>query len=413
MPFPSRPRAARTVSSDAASDALARRIAPPVDFGLVSARCDARRPSAVSSASYVSTASSSGSQLFSGTRSRAFSSDLDVDPAMEDKLFGRQPSDRGTDDVERRKRLVEFLDQTAEAMEGGRSLAMVLPQSKASESEPAKSMSELAETCTPATIEYRHPFTATPSETERISESGLLSPRDNTLLQPPAQDTVARSQSPTTPRLHSRRNGAASQGHRHTVYYTPNLDSDGDVDGDDEQEEDVYVEQPVPITLGGGLGFKFDIKTETTLDNSSVDTSVLTPERSPATLRASSPASFAQGSSKRVAESAPALSGPAISSEVAQELERRAKQAEKRRSTIRELIDTEAAYASDMVVVREIYLARARGAGMQDLRRGRSATADQCLCRHGIHCRPSHGIRTWTDPIWNHFSAITGPKSPY
>lgn len=47
----------------------------------------------------------------------------------------------------------------------------------------------------------------------------------------------------------------------------------------------------------------------------------------------------------------------------AKEAEQRAKRAEKRRRTILELCDTEALYASDMAVARDIYLERAKGVG--------------------------------------------------
>lgn len=49
--------------------------------------------------------------------------------------------------------------------------------------------------------------------------------------------------------------------------------------------------------------------------------------------------------------------------EETKEVEKRAKMAEKRRRTIRELCETEATYACDMAVVRDIYLERARGVG--------------------------------------------------
>lgn len=45
------------------------------------------------------------------------------------------------------------------------------------------------------------------------------------------------------------------------------------------------------------------------------------------------------------------------------EAEQRIRKAEKRKRTIQELVDTEALYATDMAVVRDIYLERARGVG--------------------------------------------------
>lgn len=52
-----------------------------------------------------------------------------------------------------------------------------------------------------------------------------------------------------------------------------------------------------------------------------------------------------------------------IDDEHTKEAEKKAKRAEKRRRTIQELCETEASYAIDMAVVRDIYLARIRGVG--------------------------------------------------
>ncbi|KAM0789329.1 hypothetical protein ACM66B_000164 [Microbotryomycetes sp. NB124-2] len=364
LPFPSRPKSTRTVSAESmpthatspASTSNAPLASPPIVH-------DTRRPSAVSSMSYTSTASSSTSGLFSGTRSRNLSSDLDVEGLPADC----QPptiAEHGPQALEKRKRLVEFLDQTAEAMEGGRSLAMVLPETKATESEPAKTMSELAEALpprTPAQIEYRHPFTATPV-VGSSNVDATQSPRDSGLLSANIEPSL-RAASPSTPRADQRRQSPASEDPRISVYFTPDPNEEDDSkDGVDSNEPEQECAQ---AGQGGGLGFKFDIKSS--LGHSP---SLVAPDRSPSTVRANSPASF----KRPVSDDTPSppekdeidedVTPPVaiISDDVAQEMERRAKLADKRKRTISELIETEATYASDMVIVRDIYLARAKGA---------------------------------------------------
>ncbi|KAK4057231.1 hypothetical protein OIO90_001726 [Microbotryomycetes sp. JL221] len=372
LPFPSRPKTNRTISSDSLphSSLATTNSSLPSHIPLASPPVvsDLRRPSTVSSVSFTSTASSSTSGLFSGTRSRNLSSDLDQEGVAEVKKLGTAAlNDQGPEALEKRKRLVEFLDQTAEAMEGGRSLAMVLPESKATESEPAKTMSQLAEAApprTPAPIEYRHPFATTPMIVGSRDENAR-SPRDHGLVGLVRSDESAHASSPATPRADQQhRPKASSDDPRLSVYFTP------DPESDDEEQAQVKVATNNGADAGpGGLGFKFDIKTQTTLGEPIL--ALTAPDRSPSTVRAGSPSSWAPPPSELQTPSPPPKNvldpvtlspAPAISAEAAQEMERRAKSADKRKRTIRELIETEATYASDMVVVREIYLARAKGA---------------------------------------------------
>ncbi|KAK4048236.1 hypothetical protein OIV83_004941 [Microbotryomycetes sp. JL201] len=359
LPFPSRPRPARTVSKDSVHETdLASAVSPASSHAALPSPPlvgDVRRASAVSSMSFTSTASSCTSGFFSGARSRNLSSDLDVE-GTSGELPQATLAESGPEAIEKRKRLVEFLDQTAEAMEGGKSLAMVLPETKATESEPAKTMSQLAEAAplrTPAQIEYRHPFAAMPV-VGCEQEDTTRSPKDNGLLG--AQFDSLKTASPSTPRADPKRHSPLnSEDPRISVYFTPDpSDKEENMENSEAQGSG-----PAEAVTSGGLGFKFDIKS-----------SLIAPDRSPSTVRANSPASFRQPIQDDT-PSPPAkdqgnneLPSPvaAIPDDVAQEMERRAKMADKRKRTISELIETEATYASDMVIVREIYLARAKGA---------------------------------------------------
>lgn len=387
LPFPSRPKTPRTASTDSIPLAEHERrqqlpstynpgtfvpgtfLGPPVD--------DTRRPSVVSSVSMESTDSSALSNSYGGLMPS------DLESPTDSNFSIKSQQDRGPDDLEKRKRLAAFLDQTAEAMEGGRSLAMVLPEARATESEPGKSMSELAEaTASPRLaplIEYRHPFTSpfnSPAVVPADSEEGNRSPRNNSRVGfssdstngfgpgsspgTPTPAPIARNHSPVDP---------AMLDNRRTVYFTPDPNSSSSDEeenessgsdpqrGDDEREDDEEEEeraQPSRKLSGGGLGFNIDIKTQSNLTNARPSAA----DRSPSTLRASSPASSREFVAPSTAEPL-----PVISVEAAREMEKRAKVAEKRKRTIQELIDTEASYATDMVVVRDIYLARAKGVG--------------------------------------------------
>ena len=319
--------------------------------------------------------------------------------------------------LEKRKRLAAFLDQTAKAMEGGRSLAMVLPEVRATDSEPAKSMSELAESISPrlpSAIEYRHPFAssfAAPSicvasdAGSPSPKAGSRSPRDRS--QSPrgsrvefALPTTAGSSpaTPTAPSVARARSPVNSQ-NRHTVYFTPDPSSAGSDDGNESdaseqaggtsgREADVSATPSLTRNGStGGLGFNIDIDTQSTLSNIRPGPA----DRSPSTLHAESPVVSLRPSFE---------TAPAISAEVAQAMEKRAKIAEKRKRTIRELIDTEASYATDMIVVRDIYLARAKGVGESLLalllRRFEALTLSSALDRHRHDRRSRYGLRPRT-----------------
>lgn len=316
--------------------------------------------------------------------------------------------DQGTDAMEKRKRLAEFLDHTASAMEGGKSLAQVLPEaSQGKGGESGKTLSELAEEkiASPrinGPIEYRHPFASTPvvpspqpsgSASPKGSQS-TAGPRTTFAPLPSTESLPGAFSTPTTPTPLARRriiSDDANPDHRRTVYFTPDpndsassaSEKEGDNDedhGDDEDEDDddedhprrqeellsteaaqEAMRSPIPgLGLGGldlgSTNHSNSTSTKTISPPSSLNPRQPHPDRSPSTVRASSPAS----SFCRIIVPVEPLS---VDAETLKEREKSAKMAEKRRRTIRELIDTELSYATDMVVVRDIYLARAKGAG--------------------------------------------------
>ncbi|GAA6012623.1 hypothetical protein JCM11491_005457 [Sporobolomyces phaffii] len=198
------------------------------------------------------------------------------------------------DFADRRKRLAAFLDETAEAMEGGKSLTMVLPE----------------------------------GSTRPLSQ----------FVEPPSPSENSFPPEPSAPEDASRRD---------TLYFTPRPEehpSSYESHADDESRALVGQDE---ASAGLGLGQSEDV--------SSRGHGV---EASPNTLRGSSPAG------RRRKES--------VNQEMDEELRRSTaaheeKIAEKRRRTIKELVDTEMAYAVDMMVVRDIYLARAKGAHMTQI----------------------------------------------
>lgn len=273
------------------------------------------------------------------------------------------------EDLDRRKRLAAFLDQTAEAMEGGRSLAMVLPESRPTELTVAKSMSELAMaadvTSSPRLadlIEYRHPFNSGPSSISTVPEVNILSPRTNSSLRSgdsaSLHDSLTAS-SPSTPiappNASKMRSGLdpSPVDVRRSVYFTPEPTPSVSSTSGDERESDSQVSKKhLTPAMNGGLGFNIEIKTESDLSSSPSmprRAPLAAPDRSPSTVRASSPSESLSTSTSHTMEATRELDAKI------------AKVNEKRKRTIQELIETEAAYATDMAVVRDIYLARAKG----------------------------------------------------
>jgi hypothetical protein len=187
-------------------------------------------------------------------------------------------------------------------MEGGKSLTMVLPQGS------NRPLSQFVEP--PSPTDLPHPFSLDTSNVQRETS------------------------------------------HRDTVYFTPRV---GELSPSLTQEDPATTEEAPSRfdSLEGATGLG--------LEDTSVASHLV--ETSPTTLRGSSPAIFSPDSL------------PVVSVTSTQEVEKvqtederktaaakEEKLAEKRRRTIKELIDTESTYAVDMKVVRDIYLARAKGA---------------------------------------------------
>ncbi|GAA5980289.1 hypothetical protein JCM11641_005531 [Rhodosporidiobolus odoratus] len=350
LPFPARPSNPRSVSSDATaghkslghSSDEARPFLP----SRLSPHLDACRP-------YVASVLSAGS---AGTGSSAPNS-MRL-PRLSPPLVFPAPMVMGLDAEEKRKRLAAFLNETASAMEGGKSLAMVLPETQPALAEQ-KSLAELAEesaesprtisrSSTRGGIEYRHPFQAGTAPPLPAALDEGLSPTSGSqcTFRPEAYGDPP---SPTTAEPSGAIRPREELGPRRTVYFTPDLSDlspplpagtaeNGRYDGDKSGQTGMHDGEPA------GLGFAgIEIKPSGALRPAS--------EHSPSTVRAGSP-------------SLPASIQPA-SSKSTQEVW--AKKLEKRRRVIRELVETETSYAVDMAVVRDIYLARGRGAHMAQI----------------------------------------------
>ncbi|GAA5923126.1 uncharacterized protein JCM15063_003542 [Sporobolomyces koalae] len=274
LPFPSRPVVSRRVSSDSAASRKSSLYSvrsvpserPSLPSGLPACLTAGNR---LSLASFVSTELSPGESPYRSSLS-----------------FPGRPSGY-FDFAERRKRLAAFLDETAEAMEGGKSLNMVLPNGA------DRPLSQFVE---------------------------------------PA--------SPTIPTLAFPSNDTSPSTRCDSVYFTPRAEEHA-LDGREETSEQG------PSSTGAGLDPR---RSETRAQES---------DASPSTLRAASPSKFAHSGLPASRESCDADDDEARRSA--------AKLAEKRRRTIQELIDTERTYAIDMMVARDIYLARARGAQMTEI----------------------------------------------
>ncbi|BGP44839.1 hypothetical protein JCM10450v2_000654 [Rhodotorula kratochvilovae] len=349
LPFPSRrPGNPRRVSSESMSSRRSSVVSPGERPYLPShlSSTEGRRPSV---ASFMS-----GDSAGSGTSSLAFASRR----SPTSPTFPSIP-EAGPDAAEKRKRLAAFLDETASAMEGGKSLMMVVP-----ELQPAapqhKSLSELAEEQLGAQrppsrtssheIECRHPFDgkSAPSQPASATEDEPQSP--TAPAKQAFQGTDDEPVSPTSgaPEVQVQAPVSRKADERQTVYYSPNS-AEHEVGSASESEVDgmTFAEALALDRKPSGLGFS----------NVELRAPALRPipERSPSTVRADSPASSAHPSP------APPSSDPE------QEADKHAKRLEKRRKIIRELVETETSYAIDMAVVRDIYLARARGAHMAQI----------------------------------------------
>ncbi|GAA5850043.1 hypothetical protein JCM8547_000991 [Rhodosporidiobolus lusitaniae] len=366
LPFPSRPNPSRRISSESVTSRMSSLYSPgerPYIPSQLSASVDpSRRPSTTSFMSLESNASGSSAPSLM-YQSRTSPPPLNLSAVVE----------TGPEAVEKRKRLAAFLAETANSMEGGKSLGMVLPESQPAAAEH-KTLSEIAEARTTSprpssrasnvgAVEYRPTFNAVnyaaqqgvPDEGPSPTSAPTSTFNPATYSAPPSPTTAdpsrAPSPSPALPRPVPRTEPEIRQ----TVYYTPNPadEETGEEDSDDEEPKknrgmslaEVLALDRLPSAgpPPAGLGFA-------NVDTKGKGGRPLS-ERSPSTIRADSPASLAASQMQPVET----------------EEERFAKKAEKRKRTIRELVETEVTYAVDMAVVRDIYLARARGAHMTQI----------------------------------------------
>ena len=329
---------------------------PPQSVASRNSVIETRRPSEVPSldsvrSSEVSTSGSDPDLAFK--RARGFSPDRAAAAVFSGYSLGngattQAPAPAQTED-EKRKRLVLFLDETAAAMEGGKSLSMVLPEAH-SEKEQL-SLSQLAEVASPS---------LTPSASYSFSAHSLHAHTDSALSSPttPSFDPRTTPQPgglPGPPRRDERQSQSFDD-FRSTVYFTPTVPtapSPGKSTPSDQSQEELDSE------ADRGLGLGMDFRS--------------TNLRLPINHSHGSPSSFGTET--------PSMSPPTIQQEgrtvsVYSVVDpKAAKKAEQRRRTIQELIDTEASYASDMAVARDIYLARARGAGASNMLANRLVTA--------------------------------------
>ncbi|GAA5926619.1 hypothetical protein JCM3775_001067 [Rhodotorula graminis] len=331
LPFPSRrPTLPQRPSTDSVSTRRSSLLSPSLSPNYSPSHLpsvDGRRPSAVSYTSVESGGSNACATAYASRRSPL----SPTFPAI---------AEAGPDAAEKRKRLAAFLDETASAMEGGKSLMMVVPEHK--------SLSDLAEQhVSPQTSSraqgFSHPFSdhgGSPSRhvspnrqpSSPVVDPQAVSPTSGppaVLVEPPSFADRIREHEATHESL-------LSAGEREPGVETTVL-------GESARDSSHLLDLSSP-----GLG----------LSSMGVQapSHVQHVQRSPSTVRASSPASPAVGSP-------PQPASPSASFETDQ----RVKRLEKRRKIIRELVETEASYAVDMAVVRDIYLARARGAHMAQI----------------------------------------------
>lgn len=224
-------------------------------------------------------------------------------------------------------------------MEGGKSLSMVHPTTDSKSSDHPSTLAELAEAASPFI---------------RQGRMSMMLP--SATIQDRRKSSIGVSRIPGAfPITIDTRPGILAANRRSSVYYTPGdrLSSDSifppsesffsdrekTIEEDDTDIHNAILEGP-PDDL--------------TLHIEDLATSS---ERSP-TLHATSPVSDLAHPDYSGSHELLTISQEAQTPEV------QMKMLERRRRTIEELLETEAIYASDMAVIRDIYIARARGAGM-------------------------------------------------
>ncbi|KAK4705756.1 hypothetical protein P7C70_g450, partial [Phenoliferia sp. Uapishka_3] len=278
--------------------------------------------------------------------------------------FSEVPTDSADEsdatDVEKQKQLAEFLSEAACAMEGGKSLAMVDPESfpLADLDSRSREISAVA-----AVLLRENPSRPPPRLSRSFTSTAGLSTSDEVDEYDSGTSRTSSVYIPPSPATPCPARGVVGEARRHTRYYTPVLPSDprfdaaddsggsDDLGGDCEYLQDGDDElEHAPIHLGPSV--QRDLGTGLALSAGG---------RSPSTLRAGSP--YFSGPPRfstdmSASSDVPVMQGDDDSARL------RSKMLDRRARTIGELIETEATFACDMAVVRDIFLARARGCDM-------------------------------------------------
>lgn len=361
-----------------------------------------RRPSMTSSVNSIT--SSAASIMYRGSNQPFPESDLDSpsDSLSQEggSLRERDLRDHLHNEAEKRTRLALFLDETAAAMEGGKSLSMVLPVPASNSSDEGLSLSQLAEASPrPKSMQYKSTFinyrssSPTPSTSSSSAAPSLGSlqnianlsssvpsisasaPIHSILSTTPFDESILSSfntlttDAPSSPTIQQTSSNRPPDRRRKTLYFTPTIQTAAESEAND-TEDTIMGKRYSPVVEEGdyGLGFNIDMdmsRHRRTTSNGSANLALPLDKSSPATVRGVSPVmSFAAMEAARELASKKAQEAAELEEKIEEDKKEVAKMADKRRRTIHELLETEASYASDMVVVRDIYLARAKGTGM-------------------------------------------------
>lgn len=250
----------------------------------------------------------------------------------------REPFPRyGEDENEKRKRLVLFLDETAAAMES--SPKVLPPRFDEDLFTHGPSSAPL-----PDLEHYSFPRSSTSSPSPRSSASAGPSPQSPPIplhfILPPRQRT----------------SGIFDQDRPNTVYFTPTVPHASVVGDLDEYANLQKRSMSEDLRLGLDVDLDLDLDVVPFLGTARRPSA----DRSPSTVRAVNSPRFPPPLGEETLAWEPSKLLDPIEGEAGKA---KVKMAEKRRRTIRELVETEAVYASDMAIVRDIWLARARGAG--------------------------------------------------
>lgn len=281
----------------------------------------------------------------------------------------RNSDARGAAELEKRVRLTHFLDVTASMMEGGKSLAMVLPPLARTESSASVQVAAgltfagLSEATggSPQLVAqvlggrpgYPHslsPLIASPASSPSDTSTPPLfssNPPPQAQLAPPRRRLQPNSEKPVPLPLYHLPGTlrSSSRGHSVTSSFSSSkasslstrssapwsLSSSLHLPDDEIDLEQHAAEQATQAGLGLDLDF----------DNLAL--------------------ACAQDDEEHVEAEEQNAGDETVLEDLRAHVD--FKRADKRRRTIRELLETEASYASDMAIVRDIYLARAKGAG--------------------------------------------------